>query len=282
MKVYISVDMEGVAGVVDMVHTNPNGYDYQPARRLMTKEANAAIEGALAAGAAEVWVADSHGGNGYRSILGLELHEEAYLITGTGRRHGQLEGLDSSFDALMLVGYHVRHGAFGVLSHTTNGKGVDRVTVNGREVGEIGLNAALAGSFGVPTVLITGDDVTVAEAQELIPGIEGAAVKRAMGRYAALGLHPSRARDLIRTKAEEALRRRPQIRPFTAEAPVTVEVRFKDTGTAEVCQALPGAFKVDDSTVAVTCADYPAAYRAYRTMVGLYVPAWGDWIRSSK
>ena len=154
MKVFISVDMEGVAGISDSVHTNPHGYDYQPARRLMTGEANAAVQGALIVGATEIWVSDSQGGNGYRSILGTELDEEAQLITGGPRPFGQLEGIDRFFDALLLVGYHARHGVFGVLNHTTNGLAIEAVHVNGIEVGEIGLNAGLAGHYGVlPTAL---------------------------------------------------------------------------------------------------------------------------------
>ena len=281
MKVFISVDMEGVAGISDSVHTNPHGYDYQPARRLMTGEANAAVQGALIVGATEIWVSDSHGGNGYRSILGTELDEEAQLITGGPRPFGQLEGIDRFFDALLLVGYHARHGVFGVLNHTTNGLAIEAVHVNGIEVGEIGLNAGLAGHYGVPTVLVTGDDMAVAEGQALIPGIHGAVVKTALGRYASRGLHPSRARELIRLRTQEALKNRTQITPYSFAGPVQLQVRFKDTGPAENASTIPGMEWVDDSTLATTCPDFATAYRTYRTMVSLYIPAWGSWIRST-
>jgi len=280
MKIYVSADMEGVSGVVHREHTTPVGVDYDLARRLMTAEVNAAVEAAREAGGTEVVVSDSHGGNQFRSILASDIHPEAQLITGGPRLHGQMEGLDGSFAHVVLLGYHVRHGAFGVLDHTTHGQAISRVTVNGQEMGEIGLNAGLAGHFGVPVGAVTGDDRTIAEARTLLPWIHGAVVKWALGRYSARCLAPAKAHAVIKEAVAAAMRDRASLRPFRVTPPVTIHVRFKDSGTAQKVQTVPGVSAVDDVTVAVTGADYPTAFKAYSALVDLWEPAWGSWQRT--
>ena len=216
MRIYISVDMEGCSGVLFREQTNPMGYDYQTARQLMTAEADAAIRGAFEGGATEVVVSDSHGGNGMRNFVLEALDPRAEVIIGSPRKLGQLEGLTGGFGAVLLVGYHTRHGAAGVLSHTTNGQAVANLWLNEQLVGEIGLNARLAGHFGVPVTLVSGDDLTIAEAKAELPEIEGVVVKRALGRYTARCLHPERARELIRQGATLAVRKAPEAKPFPA------------------------------------------------------------------
>lgn len=279
IKVYISVDMEGCAGVVHREQTNPTGYDYELARRLMTEEANAAVAGTFDAGAEEVVVSDSHGGNGMRNLLIERLDRRADLILGSPRPFGQLEGLDGSFGLLLLVGYHTRHGAAGVLSHTTNGQAVANVWLNGQLVGEIGLNALLAGHHGVPVGLVSGDDLTLKEGLDLLPNAVGVQVKTALGRYAARSLHPERARALLRSGAAEAVRRAGEMEPLRLEGPVTCRLQFKETGSAEAAAAAPGAKLVKGDTVELTCPDVAAAYEGYHALVGLWQPAWGAWIR---
>jgi D-amino peptidase len=279
MQVYISVDMEGCSGVIHREHTNPKGYDYELARRLMTAEADAAVRGAFDAGADAVVVSDSHGGNGMRNILHEQLDPRAELVMGSPRRLGQLEGLDADFDAVLLVGYHTRHGAAGNLSHTTNGQAVANLWIDGALVGEIGLNARLAGHFGVPIAMVTGDDLTVVEAKAELPDAEGVVVKTALGRYSARCVHPERACELIRVGATRAVRRAGEIAPSVAPSPVTFRLQFKETGSAESAARALGASQVADDTIAMTCSDMEEAYAAYSTLVELWQGAWGGWIR---
>ena len=245
MNVYISVDMEGCAGVLHREQTNPKGYDYELARALMTGEANAAIEGAFDAGAKRVVVSDGHGGNGMRNLLPEALDARAEVVQGSPRRLGQLAGIDDAadggFDGLLMIGYHTRHGRAGVLSHTTNGQAIADLWLGDALVGEMGLNARLAGSFGVPTLLATGDDLTVAEAESDCPGCHTVAVKWALGRYAARALHPARARAAIRAGTVAALARRAEVAPVRVEGAVRVRIRFKETGSAESAGAAAGS-----------------------------------------
>lgn len=278
MNVYISVDMEGCSGIVHREQTNPKGYDYERARLLMTEEANAAVRGAFEAGAESVVVSDSHGGNGMRTLLVDHLDERVDIVTGAPRRAFQLEGLDDTFDALVMVGYHTRHGRSGVLSHTTNGRAVANLWVNGQVHGEVGWNALLAGHYGVPTVLVTGDDRTCAESEATIPGCRTVTVKWAAGRYAARCLHPVRARSAIRSGTEHALRERREIPPYTTTSPVTVRLQYKESGSAESAARGLGIDLVDADTIEFTCDDVPSAYEAYHACVDAWIPAWGDWI----
>lgn len=277
MKIYISVDMEGCAGIVHREQTNPRGYDYELARRIMTEEANAAIAGAFDAGAEEVVISDSHGGNGMRNILLHEVDERAQIITGSPRFLGQIEGIDQGFDALMLVGYHARHGRSGVLSHTTNGQAIANLWINGRILGEIGLNALVAGHYGIPTVLVTGDDRTTAEAARDCPGCETVTVKWALGRYAARCLHPKVAAAKIRRGAAAALARRKEIKPVITKAPIEVKIQYKESGSAESATRIAGIQLFDDDTVVFIAEDMRAAYAMYSAAVEASLPAWGDW-----
>lgn len=263
------MDMEGVAGITHREQTNPLGYDYSYARHLMIQECNAVIQGCVDAGADYIVVSDSHGGNGCKTMLAEELHPAADLVTGSPRPHGQLCGLDDSFDAVMMPGYHVRHGAFGVLNHTLNGQTVARLTVNGVEVGEVGSNAGLAGHFGVPVVMVSGDDVTVAEAKETLPWIEGAVVKWAVSRYAERAMHPRRAQQVLRQAAADALRNLGRMQVYRVAPPVVFVIRFKDTGMAEAAAQIPGTELVDPQTLRVTAGDYSTAFTAYSAAVDL-------------
>jgi D-amino peptidase len=279
MKVYISVDMEGCAGIVYREQTDPKGFDYEIGRSVMADEANAAIQGAFDAGATEVVVSDSHGGNGMRSLRLRDIDPRAQVVTGSPRPLGQLEGLDDTFAALLLVGYHTRHGRAGVLSHTTNGQAIANLFVGGRVVGEIGLNALVAASLGVPTVLVTGDDLTTAEAARDCPGAELVTVKWAVGRYAARCLHPSVVTAAIRRGAAAGVGRADRIAVAPLEGPVEVRVQFKETGSAESAARALGSTLVDDDTIAFTASDLVEAYRAYSIAVEAWQPAWGGWIR---
>src|SRR3989441_7760978 len=181
MKAFISIDMEGICGVVREIETDPikGGEAYQQSRHLMTQEANAAIEGCVKAGATDILIADSHWN--FDNLIPEELHEAATLLRGTPRGFSMVEALDASADAALFIGYHARAGTpRAILDHTYSGT-VAAVRVNGTEVGETGINAFLAGHHGVPVVLVTGDRALTAEAKALLPNVHTVAVKDATG-----------------------------------------------------------------------------------------------------
>ncbi|MFJ7082179.1 M55 family metallopeptidase [Streptomyces griseus] len=262
MKALISVDMEGVSGIVHPSETNPERDDYQRGRELMTADANAVIAGVLdAEPTADVLVADSHGT--FRNLLPERLDRRARLVRGKPRTLNMLAGLDAETDAALFVGYHVRAGEGpGALAHTMNGEILD-VRVAGRSLGEIGLNAAMAGHLGVPVVLLSGDDAACAEAADLIPEAVTVPVKEALGAVAAVTLHPEEAGDRLRRAAADAITRRAEIPPLTlAPAPLDVEVDLAGAHTVDLATFVPGVSRAAGArTVAFTAPDYGTAYR---------------------
>lgn len=264
LKVFISVDMEGVSGVVSNDQTAAGGTDYNRFRRLMTEETNAAIDGAVAAGATEIVVNDSHGS--MRNIEIEQLHAPAELISSNIKPMGMMQGIDSTFDAVIFVGYHAKAGsAVGVLAHTGTGTIAD-VRVNGRSVGESGINTYAAGAVGVPVVMITGDQVAVAQARELVPNIEGVQVKEAIWTTAARSLRPEQARERIRAAALSAIKRLSEFKPVRPAVPATFEVAFNQTVLADIAEQVPTVKRVNANTVSYSAADYLAGYRLLRVL----------------
>lgn len=270
MRVYISVDMEGVAGVVHEDQTNPRdprcAAEYARCRKLMTAEANAAIEGALDAGAKHILVNDSHWD--MRNLLAEELHEAADLLSGGPKQRSMVEGIDGGFDAALFIGYHARAGTqHAVLDHTYADR-IHDVRLNGRPVGELGLNAALAGCYGVPVALVSGDSALAAEAKDLLGAdVTAVIVKEAVSRHAAKSLAPAAARQRIKQETAKALRRRAQ--PFVIPPPITLEVDFQFTVQADMAVVCPGATRTGGRTVAVTHQDYREVFRAWRALLNL-------------
>ncbi|GGP41741.1 MULTISPECIES: M55 family metallopeptidase [Streptomyces] len=261
MKALISVDMEGISGIVHSSETNPERYDYQRGRELMTADANAVIAGVLdAEPTADVLVADAHGT--FRNLLPERLDRRARLVRGKPRALNMLAGLDEETDAALFVGYHVRAGEGpGVLAHTMNGEILD-VRVAGRSLGEIGLNAAMAGHLGVPVVLLSGDDAACAEATDLLPGTVTVPVKEALGMAAAVTLHPEEARDRLRRAAADAVTRRTEIPPLALTGPLDVEADLASPHTVDLATLVPGVSRAAGArTVAFTAPDYGSAYR---------------------
>ncbi|UED85717.1 M55 family metallopeptidase [Streptomyces profundus] len=261
MKVLVSVDMEGVSGVVHPTETHPDRYDYERGRALMTADTNSVVAGVLDADpAAVVWVADAHGP--FRNLLPEELDRRARLVRGKPRPLGMLGGLDESTDALLLVGYHARAGRGpAVLAHTMN-DGILDVRVAGRSMGEIGLNAAMAGHLGVPVVLLSGDDSACAELRDLVPGAVTTAVKEALGQGAAVALHPEEARERLRRAAAEAVARRADVPPLAIAGPLEVEVDLSAPSSVDLATLVPGVTRRDGGrTVAFTATDFAEAYR---------------------
>ena len=270
MRVYISVDMEGVAGVVHEDQTDPtdprHAGEYNRFRRLMTSEANAAVEGALAAGAGSVLVNDSHWL--MRNLLAEDLHPAAELLSGGPKLHSMVEGLDEGFDAAMFVGYHARAGTtHAIIDHTYTDR-VHEARLNGKPVGELGINAALAGTYGVPVVLVSGDQALAAEARELLGGtVETVVVKQAVGRFAASSVHPSEACRRIREGAAAALRRRHQpLSPVGADYARGGVRAGPDGRHGGACAGLDPNRRAD---VQYRHDDYREVFRAWRAMYNL-------------
>jgi D-amino peptidase len=270
MRVYISVDMEGVAGVVHEDQTDPtdprHAGEYNRFRRLMTSEANAAVEGALGAGATRVLVNDSHWQ--MRNLLAEELHPAAELLSGGPKLGSMVEGVELGFDAAMFVGYHAMAGTrHAVIDHTYTSI-VHEARLNGKPAGELAINAALAGSHGVPVVLVSGDQALAAEAKALLgDGVEAVIVKQAVGRFAARSVSPAESCRRIREGAAAALRRKHQ--PLVLERPVRLEVEFALTQMADMAELVPGSVRTGGRTLEYRHDDYREVFRAWRAFYNL-------------
>jgi len=268
MKVFLSVDMEGISGIVDNTYTNPDaGVNYQRGRKFMTDDANAVIEAALEAGATEIVVADSH--NTMNNILWESLHPKGKLLAGSPRNSSMMQELDESFDAALFVGYHTRQGVPGVLSHTMSGV-IRNLYINGSVVGEFGFNAYYAGWFNVPVVMVSGDDLIAEEAQDLIPGIPTAVVKRAVSRTAALCLSREEATARLKQQTKLALSKIGQIAPLTTTVPMEMAIQFSHAGQAEMAAIVPGSrYETETSTLYYTAQDPHDLYKTMRAMLNL-------------
>jgi D-amino peptidase len=276
MKVLISADMEGTCGVVSWVQVMPPEYgdeepsstvEYERARARLTQEVNAAIEGALAGGAEEVIVNESH--DGMRNLLPEELHPSCRFITGNDKPLGMMQGVDlDGIGAVFYTGYHAKAGTPGApLAHTWTGW-VNDVRFDGRSTGEFGINAAVAGHFGVPVTLVTGDEKAVAQTQELIgEQVVGVAVKEGYSTFSALHLHPRKAQDLIRAGAEEAVRRAASARPWTLPAGCRVEIAFDHQSRADQAANVPSVERAGEREVAFQPADGLTFIATFRAIV---------------
>ena len=262
LKVFISVDMEGISGVIHWEDVSRSGKDYSLFRRLMTQEANAAVEGALKAGATEILVRDSHGSA--RNILPDLLHHEAVLLRDwSGGPLSMMEGIDETFDAVIFIGYHARANTRNaVLDHTMTGAIYD-VVLNGKKMPEAGINAFIAGNFGVPIALIAGDLAVCKQAKELFGNVETVAVKEGVGNAAKM-LHPIKAQDLIRKKTTEALKRLKDFKPFKLNPPYKMEVTYKAEERAENASWIPGAKRSGNTSVSFTSNDFMEVLKFFK------------------
>lgn len=267
MKIYICADIEGVAGVVNPEQTRPGNPEYERARRLMTLEVNAAIEGALRAGATEILVNDAHGP--MTNLVTETLHPEARLILGKPKPLNMFEGLDRSFAAVFCIGFHARAGAMGVLAHTVNGFAFTDIRLNGISYGEAGLYGTYAGMLGVPVALISGDDCCLAENRELFSGAVLVETKRALGNRAANNLPVEAARAAIRDGAYRAVTSLPGMAPFVLEPPFVLELVLTQPALADLAAIIPGARRIDALTVAFDAPNPEIAIRWVNTVSAL-------------
>jgi D-amino peptidase len=259
MRILIVADIEGVAGVVHPDQTREGKGEYERARRWMTREVDAAIGGAFDGGATEVRVADSHGA--YRNLLADELDPRARLVGGKPRPQSMMGGLTADTAAAMLVGFHARGGARGVLAHTINSAAFARLWLNECELGEAGLYSALAGELGVPVVFASGDDVFVAETRPLLPQCVFATTKEALGRHSAVSLSPEASCEAIRAAARQAMSLIPTARPLRMDTPAQVRLQTQTPAHADLFCQWPALERLDGVTLCFTAASVDHAVR---------------------
>ena len=258
LKIYISADMEGLAGAVTGEQLGPDGFEYQRFRQFMTAEVNAAIDAAKAAGATDILVSDSHG-NG-QSLLIEQLPDDVTVIRSWPRPLAMMDGIDETFDGVIFLGYHSgTSNTAGVRAHTMSSANVTELRLNDIPMSEGSMNAAIAGMFGVPVILVSGDDVAVAETQVAIGPVEGAVVKWARGFHSAETLTPGAAQEVIRTRVASAMSRIDEFEPYVLEPPITIELSLKHYRPVELLGYLPGVERVNSHTVRFVAADMAEA-----------------------
>jgi D-amino peptidase len=266
VKIFISSDMEGTAGVVDWDQCTIGGAQYPYYTDLLTGEINAAIEGAMRAGATEFLVNDAHS-----KMANLKPHAlagRAGYLSGRYKPMYMMQGLDASFDAVFLVSYHGSMGSGGsVLSHTYFPAAFAEVTINGVVAGEAGINSLVAGAYGVPIVLVTGDATTAEETERFCPGIKAAVVKKSITRFSAEALHPEAAKDLIREQAESAVAGLSLAGPPALELPATLRIRFRSSDYCELAGRIAGVRRTGDLSAEVTGSDPLWMYQTFITVV---------------
>jgi D-amino peptidase len=259
LKVFISADMEGVAGVVTRDQTGAGGAGYPFGRSVMTAEVNAAVDAAFNTGATSVTVTDGHGSG--TNLLPSELDRRAVLISGFPMPGGMMQGIDASYAAAIFIGYHasgITEG--GILAHTYT-DAFRTVKLNGHNVGEYGLNAAMAGHFGVPVVFVSGDSAAVRQAAAFIPGVITVAVKEGFGPTVARTMHPEEAREQIARGVSSAIARRGEIAPVRLKTPVTLEIEFAQTSMADTVTLIPGVERTGGASIRYIASTMADAYR---------------------
>ena len=261
MKVFLSSDMEGTAGVVEWEQCVGDGPAAAAGRRLLLDEVNAAIEGAIDGGASEIVVNDSHAT--MRNLPPDAIAGQASYISGSHKPLYMMQGLDASFDAVLFVSYHGSVGASAGLSHTYNPRAVAEARINGTVTGEAGINALVAAHHGVPVVLVTGDRCACEETAALIPGVHAAVVKEHVSRLAAHSLHPSRACQLIRETAQQALSGAATAKPPPFTTPVQLDVSVRNTDIAEAATWVRGVERAGLRELRIEGDDLLAVYRSF-------------------
>ena len=251
LKIYISADMEGVVGAVTDAQLGPGGFEYERFRQFMTNEVNAAIDAARAAGANEFVISDSHG-NG-QNLLIDQLPDDVTIVRSWPREHSMMAGIDETFDGVIFLGYHAStNNTRGVRAHTMSSANITSLRLNGMTMTEGSMNAAIAGHFGVPVIMVSGDDIAVAENQVIIGDIEGAVVKWASGFHSARTLTPEAAYEVIRTRTKSAIDRIDDFEPYVLDTPIELELSLKHYRPVELLAYLSNVEKVNSHTIRFT------------------------------
>ena len=268
MRIYISVDMEGISGVTRWEDVVTRGQDYQRARSWLTGDVNAAVAGAREAGATDIVVEENHGVEMLTNVLLDEIDPEVDVVRGIPRGGiTTAAALDDGYDAMFLVGHHAKVGDYpGICAHTISYGEYKDVRLGGRSVSEGEIFALIAAQHGVPTILITGDDVVCAEMARVVPGIEQAVVKEAMSRTGGRIIPPRRAQQLIRAAAFRAVERvkAGEIETPRVDPPFEMEIELrKPIGHAgrEVLERYPDLKVAGDRTVVFSSDELATCYR---------------------
>lgn len=267
MKLFISVDMEGITGLVDYTQVDSGKHNYERSRIIMTDEANAVVESAFESGCKEVFVNDSH--SKMNNLLIERFHSETQVITGDVKPYSMVQGLDSSFTGAIFTGYHARASVPGVMSHSMI-FGVRNMYINDVTIGELGFNAYVAGHYGVPILMTAGDDRAALEAEQLIPNITTAIVKKTISRSAVTTLTPAKAQALLKEKTALALKNKDKVKPLVPPNDPLLAIEFANYGQAEWANLMPGTELVPGTTIVrFQAKDILEAYQAMLVMTEL-------------
>jgi len=267
MKFYISVDWEGISGVVSWeIQDDIKSPSYLETRRRMTKEVNSAVEGLYDGGATYVLVNDSHGN--MTNLLIDDLDPRAELIMGSPKPFSMVEGLTSDFNGALLLGYHASAGTYrGIMDHTYSGSSIYEIRVNGEPYSEGDLNGSFAGSLGVPVVLVSGDKSAVDSLMLRFMGALGVVTKIALGRTTARLYHPTKIYEELRNKAKEAAKNSTVLKPFCPDTPIIIEIDFTTTQKADMASILPEAERIGPRTVKIVSPNMQTAFRRLLVLI---------------
>jgi D-amino peptidase len=271
LKIFISADMEGIAGVVQPAQLGPAGFEYARSREWMTAEVLAAMSGAQAGGAREFLVADSHGNA--QNLLIEKFQSPTRIVRGFPRPLSMMQGIDNTFNAAIFIGYHASEMTpVSVRGHTFSSARLLGVTINGTEFSEGMFNAAIAGHFGVPAVFVSGDRKAVEQMLAVIPGMGSAVVKEPLGYHSAVTMTPTEAQNLIQRNVREALERVSSIQPYRLQSPLNFEIGFKLTIDAERASYIPGLTRSGAHSVRGSLPDITHLVKLMQVVTSFEIP----------
>lgn len=270
MKVYISMDAEGISGIFKLGQVMSSDKEYEFARRMMANDVNAAVRGAFNAGAEQVVVNDAH--NNGDNLLIDQLDERVDLISGALRPLGMAEGAELGFDAAFLIGYHRRKGGKGVASHSYAYGTMVEMKINGRIAAEFDLIGYCLGEFDIPVIFVSGDDLTIEDAGKSVPGIYSVETKIAISNNAALCHHPKRnAANIERTVCDALQNYTGKLKPMKINGKAEIEVRYSAEVQAANAAKAPNAIREGECTVKYVGVSYIEAYKSF--MIGTSLAA---------
>lgn len=266
MKAFISIDIEGIPGVVSLDQVRKEGKDYQKAREWMTEHLLIFLKSLENNGISEILVNDSHGD--MANILLDEIPENVRVITGSPKKFSMVEGVEGC-DFALFLGYHSRAGSFGVMDHTYFGRVVYNIRINGKIYGEFGINALLAGHFNVPVILISGDDEVLKEAKNLSPEIEILLTKIRRGRFSAENISFKKIEKEIDKKVKNALKKfiSGRIKPLKINGKINLEIDFINSAMADIAEIMPGSKRISARTISYKAKNIVEAFMAMRTWI---------------
>jgi len=274
LAIYISVDIEGISGIVHKEQTLPGRKDYEIARQWMTEEVNSAIRGARASGVTFILVNDSHLDMRNLIVDKIDNQDDVKIVSGSPKPLGQMQGLDNTFSGVFLLGYHAKVGTKGaIIDHSYYSSGtVQNIRLNGITIGESVISAAVAGYYGVPVLLVSGDNYVCQEAEEAIPSVRTVCVKEGIARGAGIILTPKQARKIIEIEAKKSIENLIEhkcARPFKLNTPITLEIDMAYTSMVDIIEMMPGIKRVSGRTISFTSLNYLEVYKAMIAIITL-------------